>query len=171
MPRARAHEADAGYCWSQGTSTEKNRQQLEVYVNQLLFDANFVKDPEVLRFFEIKPVAESPQSTPVTSPQQQPKQHTAPQHEERNGHDSMVAPAHPQHQVDGASQHHGDRQVRKFPPPATSHRRGSPYTPHITRHLAHGSKHISHIPKAPNQGDYLVQQPHSALVTRPWRRR
>eukprot|EP00282_Hemiselmis_andersenii_P002570 CAMPEP_0114143966 /NCGR_PEP_ID=MMETSP0043_2-20121206/19261_1 /TAXON_ID=464988 /ORGANISM="Hemiselmis andersenii, Strain CCMP644" /LENGTH=111 /DNA_ID=CAMNT_0001238285 /DNA_START=215 /DNA_END=547 /DNA_ORIENTATION=- len=40
------------------TSTEKNRAQLEVYVNQLLFHPHFVKEPELLKFFEIKPVAE-----------------------------------------------------------------------------------------------------------------
>lgn len=41
----------------QASSTEKNRQQLETFVNQLLFEPTFVKDNDVLRFFEIKPVS------------------------------------------------------------------------------------------------------------------
>lgn len=48
----------------QASSTEKNRQQLEIFVNQLLFQPAFIKDNDVLRFFEIKPVVQGQAEVP-----------------------------------------------------------------------------------------------------------
>ncbi len=51
----------------QAASTEKNRANLETYVNALLFHPQFVKEEALLNFFEIKPVQDPGAQQPKPS--------------------------------------------------------------------------------------------------------